>query len=157
MKEKTIRDLCKRVASMNGLEIDNESVIVYQDLIGHATLEENYELANDPALMESFYRIYGVAYGTIAAIKFYMTNSKKVIELNAELEYQKNKVDELNVMLKSSHKEEEFWRSKSDEYKEALKEKEATIKATTDALEAQVRENTELKARLYDMLEKGTL
>jgi len=85
VKEKTIKELCRRVAATHMLDkLDDDTVVAYQDLIGHATMEENKELSNDSALMETFYWIYGAAYGTVAAIKFYMQNSNKVENILAE-------------------------------------------------------------------------
>ncbi len=56
VKEKTIKELCRRVAATHMLDkLDDDTVVAYQDLIGHATMEENKELSNDPALMETFY------------------------------------------------------------------------------------------------------
>ena len=108
IKETNIRDLCNRVARESGhlLDLHDEAVTVYQDLIGHATEKENVELCNDPALMETWYRIYGVAYGTCAAIKWYLSHSNKVTEMIADKEYYENeakvameKIDELRKQV----------------------------------------------------------
>lgn len=152
--EQTIRDLCKRVAATGGFDTDNDSVIAYQDLIGHATMEENAELANEPALMESYYRIYGVAYGTIAAIKFYMQNSNKVIDMDYQLnEYKASfeaKCKELefaNEKIKAREKEVE----KLCENMEELKGKISGYKASITERD---REIMKLKAKLYDLMQK---
>lgn len=153
VKEKTIRELCKSVAGncAHLLDINNDAVTVYQDLIGHATVEENMELANDPALMETFYRIYGVAYGTTAAIKYYLNNSDKILEMKADLDYNKDKIAQLDSQLETERKTVKFWNDKADEYREKLNESKQDMEGTIKALEMVRKENIELKAKLYDL------
>lgn len=151
--EKTIRELCNRVASNSAhlLPNDEEAIVVYQDLIGHATEEENSNLANEPALMETFYRIYGVAYGTVAAIKFYMDHSNRVYNLRAELDDYKEELEEVRTRLKNSEERAKFWEDKSNEYKEELKKKQHDIDETCMTVEMLRKESMELKAKLYDL------
>ena len=149
----SIRDLCKEIASEAGhlLVCDNDAICIYQDLIGHAAVEENIELANDPALMESFYRIYGVAYGTTAAIKYYLNNSDKILEMKADLDYNKDKIAQLDSQLETERKTVKFWNDKADEYREKLNESKQDMDGTIKALEMVRKENIELKAKLYDL------
>lgn len=156
--EKTIRELCNRVASNSAhlLPNDEEAIVVYQDLIGHATEVENSNLANEPALMETFYRIYGVAYGTVAAIKFYMDHSDRVYNLRAELEDYKEELEEVRTRLKNSEERAKFWEDKSNEYKEELGKRQHTLDETCMTVEMLRKESMELKAKLYDMLQEGT-
>ncbi len=148
-----IRDLCKKIASnvAHLLVYDNDAIVIYQDLIGHATVEENKELANDPALMETFYRIYGVAYGTTAAIKFYLNNSDTIAELKADLEYYKDKVEQFNTQLETERKTAKCWRDKADELQEKLYKAEEDKEKTISSLETVRKETIELKAKLYDL------
>ena len=155
--ETSIRELCNRVASDPGhlLANDNDAITVYQDLIGHATVEENKALANESALNETFYRIYGVAYGTVAAIKFYMQNSNKVYNLEAELDDYKEELERLRTMHKNSEERAKFWEDKSEEYKGQLEEAKRDMEGTVNELEKRDKEIMELKAKLYDLMQKG--
>lgn len=149
--EQTIRELCKRVAATGGLDLDNESIIAYQDLIGNATLEENADISNTPELMESFYRIYGAAYGTVAAIKYYMQSSNRILDMQYEL-------GEYKAILEGKEKIIEEERNLKKDYKnrfdEALRDMEGTEKELMSykaELEAKNKEIIELKAKLYDL------
>ena len=153
--EKTIRDLCKRVAATGMLDkLDNETVVQYQDLIGHATVQENSDIANTPELMESFYRIYGAAYGVTSAIKYYVDHSDKMIDLRYDLgeykaisEKQADEIKKLNDDL--ARVMNELSEAKQD-IKTSLGETEfqKTIVKVTE------EENTRLKAELYDLMKE---
>ena len=151
--EKTISELCKSLSRTNFMDVSEEAIVEYQDLIGHASVEENRELANDPALMESFYRIYGVAYGTVAAIKFYMMNSEHVVQMKLENANLKNDLDESREMWDKATKSETFWRNKADEYKGKLAEAKRDMEGTEKSLLEKDAEIIALKARMYDMSE----
>lgn len=150
--EKTIRDLCKRVAHTHGFDTDNESIVAYQDLIGHATQEENHDISNAPELMESFYQIYGAAYGTVAAIKFYLQNSDKMVAKENNYEIMKDALEEHKTMLDSARKAEDFWRNKAEEYKGMLAEAKRDMEGTEKRLKISDADMVTLKARLYDLL-----
>lgn len=153
--EKNIKDLCKRVARDRRLDLNDEAIVQYQDLIGHATVEENQELANTPELMETFYWIYGAAYGTVAAIKFYLNNSDKIADLQCEKEEYKAKAEK-------TAKELETARGSIKELEGQLKECKRDMDGTVGQLEEQRRINkvqdeeiTRLKAKLYDLQEEN--
>ena len=155
IKEKTIRELVNRVAASHVLDVNDGDRVKYQDLIGHATLEENAELANDPALNETFYWIYGAAYGTTAAIKFYLNNSNKIAELQADLEYNKDKVTRLEKDLEEQKQLAKTWEEEVKTESKKLAEARRDMDGTVQALEMVRKENIELKAKLYDLLQKG--
>lgn len=105
----TIRELTKEVARTGMLDISKEKVVEYQDLIGHTSVEENRELLNS-TLMESYLRIYGVAYGTNAALRYYLNNSeaqldrdRKISGLTKDIEGMCKKVSELEKENKELH------------------------------------------------------
>ena len=152
--ETTIRDLVKRVARERRLDLNDEAIVQYQDLIGHATVEENQELANTPELMETFYWIYGAAYGTVAAIKFYLNNSDKIADLQCEKEEYKAKAEK-------TAKELETARGSIKELEGQLKETKRDMDGTLKELDAykgvvntQDREIMKLKAKMYDLMEE---
>ena len=152
--EKTIRELVSRVASTGGFDTDTESIVQYQDIIGHATEEENHELANTPQLMESFYRIYGCAYGTVAAIKFYLDNSDRICNLRTEL-------DAVKGCYENQKNATEVQKERAEDYKAKLEKAEENIKTLEGEVEFQKKINsvnadeiTRLKAKLYDLQEE---
>lgn len=155
--ETSIRELCNRVASDPGhlLANDTDAITVYQDLIGHATEEENTELCNDPALNETWYRIYGVAYGTTAAIKWYLNHSNQIAEMKCDLEEYMEQLDNSRTMHKNSEERAKFWEDKSEEYKGQLEEAKRDMEGTVKELERRDKEIMELKAKLYDLMQKG--
>lgn len=156
VKEKTIRELVNRVAATHGYDTDMESVTAYQDLIGHATIEENRALANDPALNETFYRIYGLAYGTIEAIKFYMANSDKVAGLKGELaDYKEGFQDKCKELEVAKDRIEEQ-KNKITELDGRIHELNRDMEGTQQSLREKEDEIVRLKAKLYDSLHMNT-
>ena len=154
VKEKTIRDLCKRVASTHGFDTDNESIVAYQDLIGHATEEENTELCNDPALNETWYRIYGVAYGTCAAIKWYLNHSNKVTEMVADKEYYENEAKAAMKKIDELKKQVEVQKGNAVTLNNQLYEIKRDMEGTVKELASKEKEIIELKAKMYDLMTK---
>ena len=152
--EKNIRDLVLRVARTRQLDLNEDAVVAYQDLIGHATVEENRELSNTPELTETFYWIYGAAYGTVGAIKFYLNNSNKIFELQDDLaEYEAKLKDAENM----AEKWESLARTKGQHLNKCEEEKTAALKevdACKAVIETQEREITRLKAQLFDLMEE---
>lgn len=156
IKEKTIRELVNRVASESGhlLPLNNEAVITYQDLIGHATEEENTELCNDPALNETWYRIYGVAYGTTAAIKWYLNHSNKIAEMQADLEYYKREAEAAKEKIDDAKKAAGVQKANAETLNSQLYECKRDMDGTLKALKAKDDEIIQLKARLYDLMQR---
>lgn len=155
VKEKTIRELCNRVARESGhlLDLHDESVTVYQDLIGHATEEENTELCNDPALNETWYRIYGVAYGTTAAIKWYLNHSHKIAEMQADLEYYKREAEAAKEKIDEAKKAAGVQKANAETLNSQLYECKRDMDGTLKELKAKDDEIIQLKARLYDLMQ----
>lgn len=156
VKEKTIRELCNRVARESGhiLDLHDEAVTEYQDLIGHATEEENTELCNDPALNETWYRIYGVAYGTTAAIKWYLNHSNKIAEMQCDLEEYKAKVEKKTEELKAAHDDSLTQFERAANAENVIKEMKRDMDGTLKALKEKEEEIIQLKARLYDLMQR---
>lgn len=154
VKEKTIKELCRRVAATHMLDkLDDDTVVAYQDLIGHATMEENKELSNDPALMETFFWIYGAAYGTVAAIKFYMQNSNKVENILAERDTYKADYEGLKETKKLLSEQLETAKKNSETLCDKLYEAKQEIDDTLKKLKTKDAEIVELKAKLYDAMQ----
>lgn len=159
VKEKTIRELVNRVARESGhlLDLNDEAVVVYQDLIGHATEEENTELCNDPAVNETWYRIYGVAYGTTAAIKWYLNHSNKIADIQCDLEEYKAKAEKLEAELSEAKKAVEVQKANAETLNNQLYECKRDMEGTLKTIDIQEKEITRLKAKLYDLQEENEL
>ena len=153
--EKTIRELCKRVASTRTLDkLTPEVIVQYQDLIGHASVEENRELSNTPELTETFYWIYGEAYGTIGAIKFYLENSNYVRNMKEKLEANELDIEDLKAINESIEKRAKYWEDIAVERKGQLEEAKRDMDGTMKRLEDSELVITALKAKIYDLMEE---
>ena len=153
--EKTIRDLVKRVARERRLDLNDDAIVQYQDLIGHATVEENQELANTPELMETFYWIYGAAYGTVAAIKFYLNNSDKIADLQCEKEEYKAKAEKTAKELETARgsiKELEGQLHETVRDMDGMSREVEDLKSIIDDDQTEI---TRLKALLFDLQEEN--
>lgn len=148
---KTLEELIAEISATGMIETTTEAAIHYQDLIGHSTTETLYNLANGSQNQE-FYKVYGIAYGTIAAIKCYMEYSQKQIDLRSDLDEVKAKLELSRETLLTLEKDYESM------YETAEKHRQAWVKATEETkeaqkkIEAQAAEITQLKARLYDLI-----
>ena len=157
---KDYKDLVKlinRTTATGGMEVTDEAICDYQDMIGHSSIEQLHELANGKQ-KETFYRVYGVAYGTIAAIKFYCENSRKlagIIEehdearLDAEEEAERQK--EAAERWEARYNEQFARREDAEASGCRLIDKNATL---AKELEDARREIVELKAKLWDLTNK---
>lgn len=157
---KDYKDLVKLInmtAATGGLDVTNEAICDYQDMIGHSSVEQLHELANGEQ-KETFYRVYGVAYGTIAAIKFYCENSRKlagVIEEHDEARMDaEERADRMERTAQQWKEDCEKWEARCHEANEKSaghEWEEANAKAQ---LEEAQREIVELKAKLWDLTNK---
>lgn len=156
MAEKTIREWCNEIVRRpgHGMETDMETVCLYQDAIGHSCEEELTEISNDRSINETFYRIYGVAYGTVEAIKFYMRHSDNVTRIIEEKEEAENNLEKANKAVKEK---EEVRAQTNAELIEAYRKEEKAkheLYEAMQALEKAQQENIILKAKLYDLMAK---
>lgn len=138
--------LISTTAITGGLDVSQEAINEYQDMIGHSTAEELRTAANGKN-NETFYRIYGHAYGTTEAIKFYMKNSDKVQEILHERDDWQAQAEEEEERAKSMTRQ---YLAVNKQYGEALEE----LTAAQGTIEAQAAEIIELKAKLYDLMTK---
>lgn len=145
--------LLKKVQTTGGLDCDQASICDYQDMIGHSTQEQLKELSNG-VYISTFYRVYGLAYGTTEAIKFYMQNSDKVYNLmldrdslKCDLEEMTDKYDHAMLEVKKNFDTAARMR---DEWEKEKTEKE-NVKKDLEKAQAEI---IELKAKLYDLMTK---
>lgn len=147
-----LRELTNEVARTGMLDVSEEKVLEYQDLIGHASVEENQSLLNS-TLMESYLRIYGVAYGTNAALRYYLQNSDaqrekdvKIASLERDIKARDKRIEELedeNTKYLQNISENSNLYNKLERERGEWEQNYHVLQ----------EEMIKLKARLYDMLE----
>lgn len=145
--------LLQHVQATHGFDTDEKTVCDYQDMIGHSSEEQLTELANG-AYKESFYRIYGCAYGTIEAIKFFTKHGEKILamlsenaDLKCDLEIAE---DNAKKNFDLAEKNRQSWieeKNRANNAENQITEKEKEIASLQDEI-------IRLKARLYDLIEK---
>lgn len=145
--------LLKKVQTTGGLDCDQASICDYQDMIGHSTADQLRELANG-VYSGAFYRVYGISYGTLESIKFYMQNSNKVYDILLERDNAVIDRDEaLEKLENQKQKIADNFLKAQNAMDAAEEEKAARLKAEEDLKKAQA-EIIELKAKLYDLITK---
>lgn len=148
---KTITDLCNEIAMNKGtMKTDNEAILEYQDIIGHSSEDENEKVSNG-VLAEIFYRVYGEAYGTVAAIKYYLSHSDKLCDIQYELgeakalnEKHKKRIEELEESYNTKVKQ-------CCELETKLREAQQNLTVRERNLAGKDEEIIKLKAILWDM------
>lgn len=144
---KELLELLKKTQASGSLDISNAAICDYQDMIAHSDEDQLSELANGN-LKESFYRVYGYAFGTVEAIRFHCKHGNKIQDMIYENSELKAEAEDLKAKLKSAQETAENFR----EYWHDENQKTITQKMT---IEKQEREIIELKAKLYDMMQAG--
>ena len=147
----TIEELCKEVARTHSLDVSDEKAIEYQDLIGYASTQELDDVSNMPELIETFYRIYGVAYGTPAAIKFYVEHSDRQIDMRMQLDDAKETLKKRDSRIKELEDGLMEIKKSFEENKELMQEIEKEARKRDTALRSSEEENVRLKAEIYDL------
>lgn len=140
-------ELLKKTQASGLLDISNEAICDYQDMIARSNEDQLSELANG-TLKESFYRVYGYAFGTVEAIRFHCKHGRKIQEMICENEDLKDDIEHLNTKLQKTEETAENFRElwhKADQKK---------IQLECDVVN-QRQEIIELKAKLYDMMQAG--
>lgn len=151
---KGYEDLVKTLALIQSSHIMNctpEAVCDYQDMIGTSTVEQIKELSNG-VYKETFYKLYDVAYGTIATIKYYLNNSDNVMKILEEKADQEAEIEELKFFLSEQEKttiEQKKQRIEAEKNAAELQKINEEQTAEIEALKAQMQE---LKAKLYDLM-----
>lgn len=134
------------------LDVSEEKVVEYQDLIGHASVEENKELLNS-TLMESYLRIYGVAYGTNAALRYYLNNSEAQLDRERKISALTKDIEGMCKKVADLEKENMNYYKLSEENIQVIGKLERERDEWEQNYHVLQEEMIKLKARLYDMLE----
>lgn len=141
----------KAVQSSGIMEITEQAILDYQDMIGHSTEEQLDELSKG-TYKEAFYRVYGAAAGVIEAIRYYRRHSPAILEDQERIADLESVRDNLLKHNKSMEKEVEDWKDRTEKCRKAWEDAEKEkieLAKRIDELEAK---NQELKAKLYDLM-----
>lgn len=152
MKEyKDLCELLKKVQATGGMDCDQKSICDYQDMIGHSSEEQLADLANG-IYKEAFYRVYGISYGTIEAIRFHCKHGEKIAAILEENDSLKCDYEALNIKYIDTDKKYHDAIGKAESARQDALQKDSEIEALKRELEAIKANNTELKAKLYDLM-----
>ena len=139
--------LLKQTQATGGLDVSTEAICEYQDMIAHSHDDQLEELANGN-LKESFYRVYGYAYGTVEAIRFHCSHGRKIMEMIAENDDLKADLEDWKSKAQKAQETAEKFRESWDELSQKVARQENEIRR-------QAAEIITLKAKLYDMMQAG--
>lgn len=150
--------LLKQTQATGGLDISTEAICEYQDMIAHSHDDQLEELANGN-LKESFYRVYGYAYGTVEAIRFHCRHGRKIIEMISENDSLKADVEDLRVEVQKARETAEKFRDSWEDVAQKAAQQENEFKRQAaeqeNEIKRQAAEIITLKAKLYDMMQAG--
>lgn len=147
-------ELLKKTQASGLLDISNEAICDYQDMIAHSDEDQLEELA-DGTLKESFYRVYGYAYGTVEAIRFHCKHGRKIQEMICENEDLKDDIEKLKTDIKNLKASLEKAYETSEKFRELWQEADQEKTQLECDVVNQRQKIIELKAKLYDMMQAG--
>lgn len=142
-------NLIQKVQATPGhiLDTSEAAICEMQDMIGHSTEEDLRDLANNDNTKYQFFRIYGYAYGTVEAIRFFTKHSDKLDRIIYDRDEALADLADANEKVESLKKEN----GRLTVEKGSLERKVDDMQA---AIDQQAEEIIRLKARLFDLLNK---
>jgi chromosome segregation ATPase len=149
-KYESLEELLKEVQATRGLNTNIEFITHVQDLIGHSTEDQLYELSKQ--YKETFYRVYDEAEGIESTLRFFASYSKFSENLQTQLAEAEADRDKYHALWKvEKETAERHAESMQQDEKEIKKLK---LKATEDqtTIDQLQKELTTLKAKLYDLM-----
>jgi chromosome segregation ATPase len=149
-KYESLEELLKEVQATRGLDTNIEFITHVQDLIGHSTEDQLYELSKQ--YKETFYRVYDEAEGIESTLRFFASYSKFSENLQTQLAEAEADRDKYHALWKvEKETAERHAESMQQDEKEIKKLK---LKATEDqtTIDQLQKELTTLKAKLYDLM-----
>lgn len=149
-KYESLEELLKEVQATRGLDTSIEFITHVQDLIGHSTEDQLYELSKQ--YKETFYRVYDEAEGIESTLRFFASYSKFSENLQTQLAEAEADRDKYHALWKvEKETAERHAESMQQDEKEIKKLK---LKATEDqtTIDQLQKELTTLKAKLYDLM-----
>ena len=149
-KYENLKELLKEVRTTRSLNTNIDFLVHVQDLIGHSTENELYELSKE--YKETFYWVYDEAEGIEATLKFFANYSKFSEDLQLQLADAEADRDKYQFLLKEEEKKSLEYAKERNEAQSNLnfsKKAQADLEAKNKALESEL---ITLKAKLYDLM-----
>lgn len=149
-KYESLEELLKEVQATRGLDTNIEFITHVQDLIGHSTENQLYELSKQ--YKETFYRVYDEAEGIESTLRFFASYSKFSEDLQTQLADAEADRDKYQHLYKTEKESREL------DLKELQELRGRHNKNLTELANKQIevdelkKELTTLKAKLYDLM-----
>jgi hypothetical protein len=149
-KYESLEELLKEVQATRGLDTNIEFITHVQDLIGHSTANQLYELSKQ--YKETFYRVYDEAEGIESTLRFFASYSKFSEDLQIQLTDAEADRDKYQHLYKTEKESREL------DLKELQELRGIHNKNLTELVNKQIevdelkKELTTLKAKLYDLM-----
>lgn len=150
---KELLETVKMIQATGGMDIGNDAVCEYQDMIGHSSIEQLEELAAGNC-REAFYRLYDAAYGTISTLRFYWQHSEKAQALQEAAQAADRERMRIRDYAETADKELERRAKVISDQEDKIIEAEEKATAAEQRAKAAEAESIQLKAKLYDLMNK---
>lgn len=151
-KYESLKELLKEVQATRGLDTNIEFITHVQDLIGHSTEGELYELSKE--FKQTFYWVYDEAEGIENTLKFFACYSRFSEDLQTQLADAEAGRDKYQHLYKTEKEGRDLDLKELQElrgrHKEALKD---LVNKQTEVDELK-KEIISLKAQLFDLITK---
>lgn len=149
-KYETLEELLKEVQATRSLDTSIEFITHVQDLIGHSTESQLYELSKQ--YKTTFYWVYDEAEGIEATLRFFANYSKFSEDLQTQLADATADRDKFEFMFNNM---KETTEKTADELQDLKTRHETTLNELTakqKEVDDMKKQLIELKARLYDLM-----
>ncbi len=148
---KELVELLNATQARRTLDCSTKAVCEYQDMIAHSDEDQLEELSRGP-LMESFYWVYGAAYGTYESIRFYHRHSQKYEAMQCKIADYEAEIEELEAENKALQEAAKKTEGRLNEAAAIAQKNRDELVATQKRAQGLERIIIELKAKLYDLM-----
>lgn len=145
--------LLKETQARKILDTNTAAICDYQDMIAHSDVDKLEELSRG-SLKEAFYWVYGAAYGTYEALRFFYTHAEQLEAMRERIADNEAEIEALQARKEEAKKEAAKNMDLAEKNRAAWQETTEDLKQAQKTIEAQAAEIIKLKAKLYDMITK---
>lgn len=149
-KYETLEELLKEVQATRGLDTNIEFITHVQDLIGHSTESQLYELSKQ--YKTTFYWVYDEAEGIEATLRFFANYSKFSEDLQTQLSDATADRDKFEFMFNNMKETTEKTAGELQDLKTRHETTLNELTAKQKEVDDMKKQLIELKARLYDLM-----
>lgn len=149
-KYENLKELLKEVKATRTLDTSIEFIVHVQDLIGHSTENDLYELSKE--FKETFYWVYDEAEGIESTLKFFAANSRFSEQLQTELADAEADRDKYSALLKMEKDNSlQYAKERNEAQAETIRitKERNDLKSENESLKQKL---ITLKAKLYDLM-----